>query len=89
MAVVVLSLVLSIATFGIVLTILFRDKRSYASRGDLNRLSDHVTAELGRLQHSQSQLYRYTEAVDAQSGGHAYQVLRRRVRRDNSQAGER
>jgi hypothetical protein len=86
LALAILSLAISIATFGLILALLFREKRDYAMRGDLNKLNDHVTSELGRLQYSLSQLYRYTEAVDAQSGGRGYQVLRRRVRRDHPEA---
>lgn len=86
LALAILSLVLSLATFGLMLTLLYREKHDYAMRSDLNKLNDHVTGELGRLQYSLSQLYRYTEAVDAHTGANGHQVLRRRVPRDHPEA---
>lgn len=83
---VIVCMALSIATFGLVLTLLYREERGYADKGDLAKLSDHVASELGRLQASQSQLYRYVEAVDAHTGANGHRVLRKPVRGKDSTA---
>lgn len=82
----ILSLALSMGTFGLVLSLLYREKRDYAMRGDLTKLNDHVTEELGRLQYSLSKLYRYVEAVDAHTGANGHRVLSRNLRRNHPEA---
>lgn len=75
-ALAVIAIAVSIMTLLVVLVLLGRRDFRYAEpdndpHGLMQRLED-----LGR---GQSQIYRYLEAVDEQTGGHAYQVLSSRV----------
>lgn len=82
----IMSLVLSVGTMGIILALLSRSELDYASRRDLRKLNDHLTDELGRLQYSQSQLWRYAEAVDDHTGGNGHRVLSEPVPGDHAKA---
>jgi len=88
LALTIVGFSVSVATLGIVLTLLGRKQLDYASRRDLQKLNDHLTSELGRLQYSFSQLYRYVEAVDDHTGARGYLVFRRDVQRDDTPARE-
>ena len=81
-----LALVASITAIGLFVTLLSRGDLDYASRRDLRKLNDHVTRELGRLQYSVSQLYRYVEAVDDHTGARGYLVFSRQVHGDDTEA---
>lgn len=80
----ILAFFTSLVTLGIVLTLLGRKQLDYASRRDVEKLNEHATTELGRLQYSLSQLYRYVEAVDAHTGANGHKVLGRHVPGDDT-----
>lgn len=82
----ILALVTSFVTLGIVLTLLGRKQLDYATRREHGKLDERVTHELGRLQYSLSQLYRYVEAVDDHTGARGYLVFGKRVSRDDTKA---
>lgn len=82
----ILSLVLALATLGIVLTLLGRKELDYATRREHLKLDKRVTEEFGRLQYSLSLLYRYVEVVDDHTGAGGYRVLSKRMSRDNTKA---
>lgn len=81
-----IAMSLSALSLLVIMAILYRNEKDYASRRDLEKLRDHVTTEVGRLQYSISQIYRYVEAVDAHTGANGHKVLSQAVRGDNSSA---
>lgn len=89
MAFSILAITVSLCTFGLVLTLLFRKDLDYATVRELRKLNEYVVDENGRLAYRLSQLYRYVEAVDAHTGANGYKVLGQNVRRDDAAAGER
>lgn len=89
LALALIALVFSGATFVLLLTLLGRKQLDYATRRDMERLDSRVTNEFGRLQHSLSKLYRYVEAVDEHTGARGYLVLGKPVPGDNTPAGKR
>lgn len=77
-----LALLISGITCTAVLVLLGRKEFHYATRGDLIKM-DLQIADISRRQ---SQLWRYVEAVDEQSGGLGHQVLGRAVQLEDAEA---
>lgn len=77
-----IAIFISGSTFLIVLALLGGPRGQYASRTDLDEMSERLNIQ-GR---NQAKLFRYLEAVDDQKGGTGHRVLGVWVPGDNTKA---
>jgi hypothetical protein len=89
LAIVLLSLALSIGTMGVVLTLLLRKRLDYPTLAEHDKLEAYVTDELARLGLRMSQLYRVVEVIDEHTGANGHRVLHRKVRTDDTKTRKR
>lgn len=72
-----------------VLALLGRKDFAYATKADLERLANELSYKIDAYRGSQSQLYRYVEAVDEHLGANGHRVLLPSLRGQEGSGGDR